>query len=384
MFTARTVERISEIPAAAWDACAGVDNPFVRHGFLRALEESGSATAETGWMPFHVVLEGAEGGIEGCAPMYAKSHSQGEYVFDQGWAHAFTEAGGRYYPKLQVAVPFSPVTGPRLLVRPDASQGTRNALLEGLVSVAEQTGVSSLHVTFPTESECRQLSQVGFLARTGEQFHWVNRSYESFDAFLADLSARKRKSIRRERRAVTDSGLDIVRLQGDAIGPDDWDTMFRFYEDTGNRKWGHPYLTADFFPRLGAALGDQVILILARAGNTPIAGALHIAGPDTLFGRYWGCSEYQAFLHFELCYYQAIDYAIEHGLHSVEAGAQGPHKIQRGYLPVPTYSAHWIRHPQFRDAVAQALQQETRAVQLEIDAIRTQFSPFRQDDCRQD
>ena len=382
MFTARTVERIAEVPAAAWDACAGTHNPFVQHGFLRALEDSGSAAPETGWMPFHVVLESAEGRIEGCAPMYAKSHSQGEYVFDHGWAQAFMDAGGRYYPKLQVAVPFSPVTGPRLLVRPDAGEGARRALLEGLVSVAEQTGVSSLHVTFPTETECRQLSQNGFLARTGEQFHWVNQNYASFDAFLGDLSARKRKSIRRERRAVADSEIDIVRLQGDDISPDDWDTMFRFYTDTGSRKWGRPYLTADFFPRLGAALGDQVVLLLAQAGGAPIAGALHIAGGDTLFGRYWGCSEYQAFLHFELCYYQAIDYAIEHGLQKVEAGAQGPHKIQRGYLPVPTYSAHWIRHPHFRDAVAEAVQQEARAVQLEIDAIRAQLSPFRQRSCR--
>ncbi len=382
MFTARTVERIAEIPAAEWDACAGSGHPFVRHGFLRALEESGSATADTGWMPFHVVLENAEGRIEGCAPLYVKSHSQGEYVFDQGWAQAFVDAGGSYYPKLQVAVPFSPVTGPRLLVRPDASDGADRALLEGLVTIAEQTEVSSLHVTFPTETECRLLDQFGFLTRTGEQFHWTNRNYDSFDAFLADLSARKRKAIRRERRVVAESGIEIVRLQGAAIGPSEWNTMFSFYMDTGSRKWGRPYLTREFFPRLGAALGDAVILVLARTGGTWIAGALHIAGSNTLFGRYWGCLDYQAFLHFELCYYQAIDYAIEHGLEKVEAGAQGPHKIQRGYLPVPTYSAHWIRHPHFRQAVAQALRQETRAVRLEIDAIRTHYSPFRQKECR--
>ncbi len=377
MFVARTVTRIGDIPAEAWDACAGDSHPFVQHGFLQALEDSGSVSAETGWMPLHLVIESADGRIAGCAPMYAKSHSQGEYVFDHGWAEAFSNAGGRYYPKLQVAVPFSPVTGPRLLVRSEAGERARSALLEALVSVADQTNVSSLHVTFPTESEWRQLSRNGFLARTGEQFHWVNRNYASFDAFLADLSARKRKSIRRERRAVADSGMEIVRLQGDAIGPEDWDAMFRFYRDTGARKWGRPYLTADFFPRLSRVFGNRVVLILARSDRRIIAGALHIAGDTTLYGRYWGCTEYHAFLHFELCYYQAIEYAIGHGLQRVEAGAQGPHKIQRGYLPVPTYSAHWIRHPQFRDAVAQALERETEAVHLEIDAIKTRFSPFR-------
>ncbi len=328
-------------------------------------------------MPFHLVLESADGRIAGCAPMYAKSHSQGEYVFDHGWAEAFRNAGGNYYPKLQVAVPFSPVTGPRLLVRPDAGARARPALLEALRSVAEQTGVSSLHVTFPTEAEWRDLHRNGFLARIGEQFHWINRGYPSFDAFLASLNARKRKSIRRERRAVADSGMDIVRLQGNAIGPEDWDTMFRFYRNTGRRKWGSPYLTADFFPRLSEVFGDQVLLILARSGHQTVAGALHVAGGKTLYGRYWGCTEYHTFLHFELCYYQAIEFAIAHGLQRVEAGAQGPHKIQRGYLPVPTYSAHWIRHPQFRDAVARALQRETQAVHLEIDAVRARLSPFR-------
>src|SRR5579883_2716376 len=359
----RLVERIADVPAASWDACAGGDNPTVSHAFLHALEESGSATAEAGWLPQHLLMEDGAGRLIAAAPLYLKSHSYGEYVFDHGWADAYERAGGRYYPKLQVAVPFTPVPGPRLLVRADAPAGSCETLIAALVEIARRHRVSSLHVTFPLEAE---------------QFHWENRGYASFEAFLAALSSRKRKNIRKERAAAVADGIEILTLTGSAIEPRHWDAFFRFYRNTGDRKWGYPYLTRDFFHRLGATMADKVVLIIAEQRGRPIAGALNLLGSDTLYGRNWGCLGEFPFLHFECCYYRAIDFAIARSLRRVEAGAQGPHKIQRGYLPVPTYSAHWIRDKAFAKAVADFLARERRAVAHEREAL-AEFSPFRKE-----
>jgi uncharacterized protein len=372
------VERIGEIGEAAWDACAGNDNPFLRFAFLDALEASASATAKTGWLPQHVVARDARGRVAGAVPMYLKSHSYGEYVFDHGWADAYQRAGGRYYPKLQVSVPFTPVTGPRLLVaeRPDRD-AVRHALIGALSEIARQRGVSSLHVTFCTEAEAQAFAEGGFLVRTGCQYHWGNLGYRSFDDFLAALSHSKRKAIRKERREVAESGVEILRLTGNAIEPAHWDAFFKLYIATGNRKWGSPYLTRDFFHRLGATMADRVLLVLAHKGGRWIGGALNLIGADTLYGRNWGAhGEEIRFLHFEACYYQAIEFAIEHGLKRVEAGAQGEHKIQRGYLPTPTYSAHWIRDPAFRDAVARFLTRETDLMHHEMAELEA-HSPFK-------
>jgi predicted N-acyltransferase len=376
--TIRLVERIAELPAAAWDACAGADNPTVSHAFLDALEESGSAVGETGWLPQHVAVEDRDGRLIAAAPMYLKSHSYGEYVFDHGWADAYERAGGRYYPKLQLAVPFTPVPGPRLLVHPDAPEGTRDALIAGLVEIAKRMGVSSLHVTFPTAPEWQALGAAGFLQREGEQFHWENPGYGSFEDFLAALSSRKRKNIRKERAASLEGGLTIHTLTGDAIERRHWDAFFRFYRNTSDRKWGHPYLTREFFDRLGATMADKVVLVMAERGGRLVAGALNLLGRDTIYGRNWGSTGEFPFLHFECCYYRAIDFAIAHGLKRVEAGAQGPHKIQRGYLPVATYSAHWIRDPAFAKAVADFLRRERRAVQREREEL-AEYAPFRKE-----
>jgi predicted N-acyltransferase len=374
----RLIERIAEVPADAWDACAGRDNPTVSHAFLAAIEESGSATARSGWLPRHALLEDKAKRLVAAAPMYVKSHSYGEYVFDHGWADAFERAGGRYYPKLQVAVPFTPVTGPRLLVRPDAPPGTQAALIASLVKVAERLDVSSLHITFPTEAEWKTLGACGLLQREGEQFHWENRGYASFDDFLAALSSRKRKNIRKEREAACGNDLEILTFTGEEIKPQHWDAFFRFYRNTSDRKWGHPYLTREFFACLGASMADKVVLIMATRHGRFVAGALNLLGRDAIYGRNWGCEGDFPFLHFECCYYRAIDFAIAHGLKRVEAGAQGPHKIQRGYLPTPTYSAHWIRDRAFAKAVADFLVRERRAVARERDEL-AEFSPFRKE-----
>ena len=374
--SARVVTRIAEIDAAAWDACAGAANPFVSHAFLAALEESGSATRETGWLAQHVAIETADGRLLGAVPMYLKSHSYGEYVFDHGWAAAYERAGGSYYPKLQVAVPFTPVTGPRLLVHPDADGAIEQALVATCQEVTARLEAVSLHVTFPTEGEFRRLGEADFLLRTDVQFHWENKGYESFDEFLSTLASRKRKSIRYERRTACAEGVVVETLTGDAIEERHWDAFFAFYQNTGNRKWGVPYLTRDFFRRLGETMSEKVVLVMASRDGRPIAGALNLRGADTLYGRNWGCVEDRKFLHFEACYYRAIDYAIENGLASVEAGAQGPHKLSRGYLPRPTYSAHWIRDPGLRDAIAQYLQLERRQVDYEIGAL-AEHGPFR-------
>jgi len=375
--TIKLVGRIGDIPAAAWDACAGGRNPLVSHAFLNALEESGSASAKTGWAPHHLTLEDAGGRLVGCVPMYLKNHSYGEYVFDHAWAAAYERAGGHYYPKLQICSPFSPVPGPRFLVRPDADFETiAGTLLAGCLEVARQRSVETLHVTFCTEAEWRFLGAQGLLQRTGEQFHWENRDYGSFDDFLADLASRKRKALKKERREALENGISVEVLSGQALREEHWNAMFGFYMDTGSRKWGSPYLNRDCFRRFGAVLADQVVLFLAKRAGRYIAGALNFRGADTLYGRYWGCNEEHRFLHFELCYYQAIDFAIAHKLARVEAGAQGPHKLARGYLPKTTYSAHWIKDPGFRRAVADYLKQERAQVQSEIDYL-DQHSPFR-------
>ena len=383
--TVKAVDDIGRIDAAEWDACAGGDNPFLSHAFLKALEESGSVCAETGWAPYHVAVEDADGTLRAAAPLYVKSHSMGEYTFDYGWANAFERAGGRYYPKLQLAVPFTPVTGPRLLARNDADRETNRELaLAGCVEVARQLEVSSLHITFLTEEEWRQCGASGLLRRTGEQFHWLNKGYAAFDDFLADLTSRKRKQIRRERREIHENpDIDVQVLTGDDLGEEHWDAFFAFYMNTGSRKWGRPYLNRRFFSLVGETMADRVALVMASRDGRYIAGALNFIGGDTLYGRNWGCREDHRFLHFEACYYQAIQFAIERGLKRVEAGAQGPHKLARGYLPVHTYSAHWIREPRFRDAVERYLVHEREQVDEDISYLAT-HSPFRHSEIEDD
>lgn len=367
---------IGEVDPAEWDACAGADNPFVSHAFLSALEDSGSANARTGWLPQHAVLRDEAGAVLAVAPMYAKSHSYGEYVFDHGWANALERAGGDYYPKLQVAVPFSPVPGPRLLRRPDSTVPL-GALAGALTQACRQLNLSSVHVTFCTEDEWGALGEAGWLRRIGMQFHWENAGYASFEEFLGALSSRKRKVLRRERRDAQ-AGLTFHALSGTDITERHWDAFYRFYRGTVDRKWGSAYLTRRFFSLLSERLGDRVVLMMAENQGLPVAGALNLAGADALYGRNWGCRGDWPFLHFELCYYQAIDWAIAHGLSRVEAGAQGRHKIQRGYLPRPTYSAHWIAHTGLRRAIGDFLKEETPAVRAEMAALAEQ-SPFRED-----
>ena len=373
----KVLENIGAIAPSEWDACAGTSNPFVRHTFLRALEESGSVGKQSGWLPQHLVIEDETGRLLGAVPMYLKSHSQGEYVFDWGWADAYERAGGRYYPKLQAAVPFSPVTGPRLLVRPgDSADTIRSALTAGLIEVAKQYGVSSVHVTFAQEPDADLLESLGFLIRHGHQFHWHNDGYATFDDFLGNLSSRKRKNIRKERLKVEEAGIHIETLNGADIKPRHWDEFHQFYVNTYDRKWGYPYLTRDFFALLGEEMADQVALVRADIDDMAIAGALNLVGDDALYGRNWGSAGRYRFLHFEACYYRAIDFAIERGLSTVEAGTQGPHKIQRGYMPQRTYSAHWIRDEGFRDAVANYLEREKQAEAGEFVAL-DDMSPFR-------
>jgi uncharacterized protein len=372
----RVIERLAEVPASAWDACAGNDNPFVSHAFLEALEASGSATEKTGWLPQHVLVEDEAGRLLGAAPLYLKSHSYGEYVFDHGWAAAFERAGGNYYPKLQLAVPFTPVTGPRLLLHPEAAENTAEVLVAALIKIARAHKVSSLHVTFPRRAEWERLGAAGFLQRQGQQFHWENRDYQTFDDFLAALNSRKRKQIRRERRDALE-GLEVEVLTGGDLAPKHWDAFHRFYCATTDRKWGGGYLTREFFDLLHERLADRVVLMMAKRTGRYVAGALNLLGSDTLFGRNWGCVGDFPFLHFELCYYRAIDFAIERGLKRVEAGAQGAHKIQRGYLPQPTYSAHWIADRNFARAVEDFLRRERAAISEEMEELEQELSPFR-------
>ena len=378
---ARIAGAAAEIGAAAWDACANPvaradPHPFTRYDFFAALEETGCASPRTGWQPVHLVIE-RDGGIAGILPLYLKSHSQGEYVFDWGWAEAFERAGGDYYPKLQASVPFTPATGRRLLIAKDAPQEeTANALLAAGAAAVKELDGSSLHVTFMTEAEWRAAGALGFLQRTDKQFHWRNRGYTSFNEFLSDLSSSKRKNLRKERAAVAAENIEFDWLTGRDITEAHWDQFVAFYMETGSRKWGTPYLSRTFFSQLGARMGEQVLLVMARRERRYIAGALNLFGEGVLFGRNWGACEYVPFLHFETCYYQAIEFAIARGLAKVEAGAQGEHKLLRGYLPEPTYSAHFIAHPGLRRAVAAFLSQEREAVAQEIEGL-AELAPFR-------
>lgn len=374
---ARICRRIAEVGREAWDACAGAGNPFVSFDFLDILEEAGCAVDRTGWAPHHLTVEDEAGRVAAVMPLYLKSHSQGEYVFDWSWADAYERAGGRYYPKLQCSAPFSPVTGPRFLVRADADLETgRKLLLGGALTLTERLGASSLHVTFPNEDEWRFMGEQGMLLRQDQQFHWLNAGYATFDDFLAALSSSRRKTIRRERRQAQEN-VDIVALTGAELTEDHWDAFFGFYMDTGARKWGQPYLNRTFFSRLGERMADKVLLIMARREGRWIAGALNLIGDDCLYGRHWGAVEEVPFLHFELCYYQAIEHAIRLGLPRVEAGAQGPHKIARGYLPKPVYSAHWIADKALREPVRRYLEQEREAVGWEMEQLEEAYSPFR-------
>ncbi len=404
--TLEAVSSVSQIPAGDWDACANpacrldsrdrldtrasaLDfhtassssyNPFVSHAFFLAVEASGSACARTGWGPRHLLAR-LDGEIAGIVPCYLKSHSQGEYVFDRGWADAYQRAGGRYYPKLQASVPFTPATGPRLLIRDGVDrERIASALASGLVALCEATHASSAHVTFAREAETKFLAAHGFLQRTDQQFHWRNQGYGSFEDFLGSLNSRHRKAIRRERReALAVDGMTIHALNGADITEEAWDAFFAFYMETGSRKWGRPYLTRSFFSLIGESMAKDVLLVMARRNGRWIAGAINFIGSDTLFGRNWGAIEHHPFLHFEVCYYQAIDFAIQRGLKTVEAGAQGEHKIARGYLPQTTFSAHYIADPDLRRAISDYLRRE-RAYVAEAARELAGAAPFRKTD----
>ena len=372
---------VADIGRDAWDACAHpTGDPFVSFDFLDACEASGSAVARQGWAGRHLSLRDEADRVLGVMPLWLKGNSQGEYVFDHSWADAYERAGGRYYPKLLAAVPFTPVTGPRFLAHPDADAATvRQALLQGALALTEQLGVSSLHANFPTRPEWDAMGEAGLLQRQDMQYVWRNDGYQTFDDFLSALSSNRRKTIRRERREAQ-AGLDIRVLTGSDVRDTHWDAFFAFYQDTGERKWGRPYLTRDFFSRLGATMADRIALVMAFRDGVAIAGALNLIGDEALYGRQWGALEEVPFLHFELCYYQAIDFAIALGLARVEAGAQGEHKIARGYLPSPVYSAHFIADPALRGPVARYLEGERPAVEAEIAVMTTELSPFRRGD----
>jgi predicted N-acyltransferase len=383
-FAIRVVQSIGDFSRDEWNALAGTTrasaspyNPFISRDFLLSVEESGCAARKTGWLGQHMRLEAPGGALVGAVPCYLKSHSQGEYVFDHGWADAFERAGGSYYPKLQVAVPFTPATGPRLLVREGLEPtAVRAALAEGLKAVADGLGVSSAHVTFAPEAEAEALAGSGFLRRTDQQFHFFNDGYGSYDDFLETLASRKRKALRKERREALGDGIEIDRLTGAQITESHWDDFYAFYLDTGSRKWGRPYLNRLFFSLIGERMADDILLVMARRDGRYIAGAINFIGSERLFGRNWGCIEDHPFLHFEVCYHQAIDFAIERGLKVVEAGAQGEHKLARGYMPVATHSAHWIAHPGLRDAVADYLRRERREVER-MGEVLAEHGPFR-------
>jgi uncharacterized protein len=377
--TVRVHASIAEIPAAAWDACAGEVNPTVSHAFLNALEESGSVSKRAGWTPLHLSVMGPDGEIAGVVPLYAKTHSYGEYIFDWGWADAFERAGRRYYPKLLSAVPFTPVPGPRLLVRPDAGPQVREHLLAGMIEFVNQRRISSLHVNFPEPADLEAFAEAGFLQRLSQQFHWTNAGYRDFDDFVAALNSRKRKAVRKERREALAPGLEIDVLTGSDLKPRHWDAFFEFYLATSDRKWGSAYLNRRFFALIGERMPEKIVLFLARRGGKYVAGAFNLLGKDTIYGRNWGSYGEYKFLHFECCYYQAIEFAIARGLKRVEAGAQGPHKIQRGYLPAPTYSAHWIPDPAFRRAVAEFLARERQMIAHKMEGL-AEFSPFRHEE----
>ncbi|WP_424361031.1 GNAT family N-acetyltransferase [Methylocystis parvus] len=387
-FTARFVQSLDKVDAAAWDACANPPtlsdeegerfNPFVAHAFLSALERSGSVGPRTGWSPVHVLVEQGER-LVACAPAYLKTHSLGEYVFDQSWAQAYERAGGAYYPKVQVAAPFTPVTGRRLLVATDAPEGARGALIAALRGLRKAAQASSIHVTYPTQAEAEALRDSGFTLRAGEQFHFLNEGYASFDDFLNALSSRKRKSVKRERREALGEDISIERLAGADIKAHHWDAFFAFYMDTGARKWGRPYLSRAFFDLIGAAMADRILLVMAKQDANYVAGAINFLGDDAIYGRNWGALIERPFLHFEVCYYQAIDYAIRHGYKRVEAGAQGEHKLARGYRPVVTWSAHDFADPGFHAAISDYCRRECVAVG-EMIAEQEAALPFRKNE----
>lgn len=373
----RIIKNIDDISAEAWNACATIAseglNPFCSHGFLSALEKSGCVSAKTGWLPQYIILEDKNGAVLGAVPLYLKSHSQGEYVFDQGWANAYEQAGGRYYPKLQSSIPFSPVTSPRLLA---SKLEHKEILLKTAINLADELQISSLHFTFLEQDDVDVMASHHLLNRKDQQYHWINDGYRSFNDFLEALSSRKRKNIQKERRCTVENDIEIEWVRSSEISQDHWDHYFEFYLDTANRKWGRPYLNREFFSRLSENIPDNLLLIMAKRDGRYIAGALNLIGDDILYGRYWGATEYHKFLHFELCYYQAIDFAIKHGLSKVEAGAQGDHKLSRGYVPVETNSMHWIENPSFRDAIKNYLAQERKAVGRDIEYLKD-FTPFK-------
>lgn len=379
-YTATVHPSTASIPAEVWNSLAPgeggrPDNPFLDHAFWLALEESGCATGHTGWQPQHILLRDATGEPAGLMPLFLKSHSMGEYVFDHGWAHAYERAGGHYYPKLQSSVPFTPVTAPKLLV-PSVSLEMQAHLLAAAQQLAIERGASSVHATFVPEDEAQAVAAQGWLQRVDTQFHWNNHGFSSFEEFLATLSSRKRKTIRRERRDALANDITVKWLTGSDLREEHWDAFYEFYEDTGSRKWGRPYLNRRFFSLLNQTMADRIVLMLAYDGTTPIAGALNFVGKDRILGRNWGCTRDVPFLHFELCYYQAIDYAIAHRLAVVEAGAQGEHKLARGYEPTPTYSVHWIAHAGLREAIADFLERERASVAHEQHVL-DRYTPFR-------
>ncbi len=380
IYRTRIISSLGQISEKEWNDCCynhlTGHNPFLSRQFLLALEESGCATAERGWLAQHILIYKGDI-VVGVLPLYLKSHSQGEYVFDQAWANAYHHAGGEYYPKLQSAIPFTPVTASKLNIRPgENTADIQNHMIGAAISLTEKRALSSLHMTFAEKPEWQLMAKHGFLERLDQQFHWINEGYGTFDDFLDALSSRKRKNIRKERRQAVINDIEIEILGGEDITEDHWDSYFAFYLDTGQRKWGRPYLNRAFFSLIGEKLSEKIILIMARRDNRYVAGALNFLGDDTLYGRYWGAIEDHRYLHFEICYYQAMDYAIRHGLKKVEAGAQGEHKLARGYIPVTTYSAHWIRNPSFRTAVADFLIHERDAVK-ENQKIFARFTPFR-------
>ncbi|OCJ03782.1 hypothetical protein A6U87_17780 [Rhizobium sp. AC44/96] len=380
------IERsFADISPESWSRLSGASktskaiayNPFISHAFLSSLEESGSATAQTGWLGHHMLLETDSGQLVGALPGYLKNHSQGEYVFDHGWADAFERAGGRYYPKLQCSIPFTPATGPRLLVAEGLDRRPiQDAMAESLKEVVRRLGVSTAHVTFLPEDEVSIFERDGYLHRTDQQFHFINDGYANHEEFLETLASRKRKALRRERRAALENGISIDWLTGQDLTERIWDQFFAFYMDTGSRKWGRPYLTRKFYSLIGERMPEDILLIMARHNGRYVAGAINFIGGDTLYGRHWGCIEDHPFLHFEVCYHQAIDFALAKGLKRVEAGAQGEHKLARGYLPVTTHSAHYVAHAGLRRAIADYLERERDDVE-HMNDILTEHSPFR-------
>ncbi len=390
-YTIRVAQSFKDIAPESWNSLSGASrlpsakpyNPFISHAFLSSLEESGSATAKTGWLGQHLLLERSDGRLMGAVPGYLKNHSRGEYVFDQGWADAFERAGGRYYPKLQCSVPFTPATGPRLLTTGLDAAAFQQVLASGLQQVTEKLGISSAHVTFANEDEIEALEDEGFLHRTDQQFHFINEGYRDHSDFLDALSSRKRKTLKKERRSALENGIEIDWLTGSDLTENIWDQFFTFYMDTGSRKWGKPYLTRAFYSLIGERMADDILLVMAKRGGKYIAGAINFIGGDALYGRHWGCIEDHPFLHFEVCYHQAIDFALSRGLKRVEAGAQGEHKLARGYTPVTTHSAHYIAHPGLRHAIADYLERERSEVE-QINDYLEDHSPFRKGERQED